>query len=146
MINSILYRVISRKSIIFNYTGSLSLWGNGSIVDIFQYKSRLIVLGTSFIFSVTSTLAVDRHITAFGWVKDAYINTGDDVYLLTTQKTLISMNETINGVVGIQNAWLDIDNYISQFNTQISFGFDSKDLSLWPRRWGYCLNNVCTWY
>jgi len=131
----------------FNYTGSLSLWGNGSIVDIFQYKSRLIVLGTSFIFSVTSTLAVDRHITAFGWVKDAYINTGDDVYLLTTQKTLISMNETINGVVGIQNAWLDIDNYISQFNTQISFGFDSKKIYLYGQEddataWTMCVLDI----
>ncbi len=115
----------------FNYTGSLSLWGNGSVVDIFQYKSRLIVLGTNFIFSITSTLAVDRHVTSFGWVKDAYVNTGDDVYLLTTQKTLISMNETINGVVWIQNAWLDIDNYISKFNTQVAFWFDSKKIYLY---------------
>jgi len=115
----------------FNYTGSLSLWGNGSIIDIFQYKSRLIVLWTNFIFSVTSALSVDRHVTAFGWVKDAYINTWDDVYLLTTQKTLISMNETINGVVWIQNAGLDIDNYISKFNTQIAFGFDSKKIYLY---------------
>jgi len=115
----------------FNYTWSLSLWGNGSVVDIFQYKSRLVVLGTNFIFSVTSSLSVDRHVTAFWWVKDAYVNTGDDVYLLTTQKTLISMNETINGVVWIQNAGLDIDNYISKFNTQIAFGFDSKKIYLY---------------
>lgn len=115
----------------FNYTWSLSLWGNWAIIDIFQYKSRLVVIWTNFIFSVTSTLSVDRHITAFWWVKDAYVNTGDDVYLLTTQKTLISMNETINGVVWIQNAWLDIDNYISKFNTNIAFWFDSKKIYLY---------------
>lgn len=31
------------------------------------------------------------------------------------------MNETINGVIGIQNAGLDIDNYIEDFNTNIAF-------------------------
>lgn len=131
----------------FNYTGSLTLGWNGSIIDIFQYKSRLVVVWTNFIFSVTSTLSVDRHITAFGWVKDGYVNTGDDVYLLTTQKTLISMNETINGVVWIQNAWLDIDNYISKFNYNVSFWFDSKKLYLyWEEisgtQWTICVLDI----
>lgn len=131
----------------FNYTGSLTLGWNGSILDIFQYKSRLVVVWTNFIFSVTSTLSVDRHITAFGWVKDGYVNTGDDVYLLTTQKTLISMNETINGVVWIQNAGLDIDNYISKFNYNVSFWFDSKKLYLyWEEisgtQWTICVLDI----
>ena len=131
----------------FNYTGSLSLWWNGSIVDIFQYKTRLVVLWTNFIFSVTSALAVDRHVTAFWWVKDWYVNTGDDVYLLTTQKTLISMNETINGVIWIQNAWLDIDNYIENFNTNIAFWFDSKRLYLYGQvdsntEWTMCVLDI----
>jgi len=115
----------------FNYTWSLSLGGNWSIVDIFQYKTRLVVLWTNFVFSVNQSLGVDRHITVFGGIKDAYVNTGDDVYFLTTQKTLLSMSETINWVVGIQSAGLDIDNFISLFNTKIAFGYDSKKIYLY---------------
>lgn len=124
----------------FNYTWALSLGGNWAVVDIFQYKSRLVVLWTNFVFSVTSSLAVDRHVTSFGWTRDAYINTWDDVYFLSTQKTLISMNETINWVVWLTNAGQDIDNYIQDYNTNIAFGFDSQKLYLYGEA-----NSTTTW-
>lgn len=131
----------------FNYTWALSLWGNWAIIDIFQYKSRLVVLWTNFVFSVTSTLAVDRHVTTFGWIRDAYINTWDDVYFLSTQKTLISMNETINWVVWLTNAGQDIDNYIQNYNTNIAFWFDSQKLYLYweetsTTEWTMCVFDI----
>lgn len=131
----------------FNYTWALSLGWNWAIVDIFQYKSRLVVLWSNFVFSVTSSLSVDRHVTTFWWTRDAYINTGDDVYFLSTQKTLISMNETINGVVWLTNAGQDIDNYIQDYNTNIAFGFDSQKLYLYGEvdsttEWTMCVFDI----
>ena len=115
----------------FNYTWALTLGWNWAIIDIFQYKSRLVVVWSNFLFSVTSSLSVDRHVTTFGGIRDAYINTGDDVYIFSTQKTLISMNETINWVVWLTNAGQDIDNYLQTYNTNIAFWFDSQKLYLY---------------
>lgn len=131
----------------FNYTWALTLGWNWAIVDIFQYKSRLVVLWTSFVFSVSTSLSVDRHVTTFGWIRDAYINTGDDVYFLSTQKTLISMNETINGVVWLTNAGQDIDNFLQEYNTNIAFGFDSQKLYLYGEpnsttEWTMCVFDI----
>ena len=131
----------------FNYTWALSLGWNWAIIDIFQYKSRLVVLWSNFVFSVTTSLSVDRHVTTFGWIRDAYINTGDDVYFLSTQKTLISMNETINWVVWLTNAGQDIDNYIQNYNTNIAFGFDSQKLYLYGQvnattEWTMCVFDI----
>lgn len=116
----------------FNFTTALTVGGNGSIIDIFQYKARLVTIWTNFVFSIPSTLIVDRHITTFGWVKDAYVNTGDDVYLFTTQKTIVSLNETINGVVWVKiNVAEDIRNYTSTFNTAHCFGFDGRKIYMY---------------
>jgi len=115
----------------FNYTWALTLGWNGSIVDIFQYKSRLIVIWTNFLFSISSSLAVDRHVTTFGGEKDAYVNTWDDVYILTSQKTLASLNETITGVVVVKNVGQDIDNFIKKYNFNICFGFDANKIFLY---------------
>ena len=49
----------------FNYTGALTISSNGTIVDIFVYKTRLIIIGTSFITSLPQSLQIDRHVTAF---------------------------------------------------------------------------------
>ena len=80
---------------------------------------------------MNSSLAVDRHVTSYGGIRDAYINTGDDVYIFTTQKTLVSLNETINGVVGITNAGQDIDNYLETYDTNLAFGFDSQKIYIY---------------
>lgn len=83
-------------------------------------------------FSVPSTLIIDRHITTFGGVKDAYVNTGEDVYLFTTQKTIVSLNETISGIVGVKlNVAEDIKNYTSTFATAFCFGFDGRKLYMY---------------
>lgn len=116
----------------FNFTTALTLGGNGSVVDIFQFKSRLVTLWTNFVFSIPSTLIIDRHITTFGGVKDAYVNTGDDIYVFTTQKTLVSLNETISGVVWVKiNVAEEIKNYTSTFATGFCFGFDGRKIYMY---------------
>ena len=115
----------------FNFTTALTVWGNGSNSDIFNYKSRIVVNGTSFLFSIPTTLIIDRHITSYGAIKDAYINTGDDVYIFTTQNTLVSLNETIAGVVQIKNVGEQINNYLKTFKTKIVFGTDSRKIYIY---------------
>lgn len=129
----------------FNYTGALTLGWNGSIVDIFQYKSRLIVVWTNFLFSIQSTLAVDRHVTTFWWSKDGYVNTGDDVYILTTQKTLVSLNETLTGVVVVKNVWQDVDNFIKDYNYNLAFGFDANKIFLYWEETAWVTGIMCVY-
>jgi hypothetical protein len=49
------------------------------------------------------------------------VNTGDDVYILTTQGTIISMAETINGVVTLTNIGEPVDNYVKTYKTATAF-------------------------
>lgn len=115
----------------FNYVGSLTPGVNGSILDILPYKNRLVVIATNSIFSIKSDLSVDRHITAFGGYKNGYVNTGDDIYILTTNQTVISLSETINGVVDLTNVGETIDNFVKNFKTNIAFGYDSRRIYLY---------------
>ena len=115
----------------FNFTTALTVWGNGSISDIFNYKSRIVVNWTSFLFSIPTTLIIDRHITSYGAIKDAYINTGDDVYIFTTQNTLVSLNETIAGVVQIKNVGAQITSYLKEYKSNIVFGTDSRKIYIY---------------
>jgi len=110
----------------FNYTWALTISSNGTIVDIFVYKTRLIVIGTGFIFSLTQDLKTDRHVTSFGGVRDGYVNTWSDVYIFTTAKTLVSLKETIAWVVEVKNDFgKEIENYTKNFLTDICFWYDS---------------------
>lgn len=110
----------------FNYTGALTISSNGTIVDIFVYKTRLIIIGTSFIISLPQSLQIDQHVTAFWGVRDGYVNTGSDVYIFTTAKTLVSLKETIAWVVEVKDDfWKEIGNYTSRFDTDVCFGYDS---------------------
>lgn len=82
-------------------------------------------------FSIPTTLIIDRHITSYGAIKDAYINTGDDVYIFTTQNTLVSLNETIAGVVQIKNVGAQITNYLKEYKSNIIFGTDSRKIYIY---------------
>lgn len=62
------------------------------------------------------------------------MNTGDDVYLLTTNSTIISLSETINGVVNLTNVGETIDNYIKDFKMNIAFGYDSRRIYLYGEK------------
>ncbi len=59
------------------------------------------------------------------------MNTGDDVYILTTQGTIISMAETINGVITLTNIGEPVDNYVKNYKTAVAFGFDSRRIYLY---------------
>lgn len=110
----------------YNYTWALTVSSNWTILDIFVYKTRLIIIWTSFIFSITTWLQVDRHVTSFWWVKDWYVNTWWDVYILTTARTLVSLKETIAWVVEVNNNfWKEIENYLTWFTGEVCFWYDS---------------------
>lgn len=62
------------------------------------------------------------------------MNTGEDVYVFTNQKELVSLNETINGVVGVKlNVAPEVINYFSTFATKFSFGFDGRKMYLYAQ-------------
>lgn len=48
------------------------------------------------------------------------------MYILTTAKTLVSLKETIAGVVEVNNDFgKEMENYLLNFNADICFGYDS---------------------
>ncbi len=128
----------------FNFTTSLTLWGNWSVIDIFQYKTRLVTVGTNFIFSVPTTLIIDRHVTSFGGIQNWYINTWDDVYIITNQGEIISLQETINGVVWVSTTvGQEVQNYTSKFKENLCFGFDGRRLYMYWEEVAGTPGNMC---
>jgi hypothetical protein len=131
----------------FNFTWALTLSGSWKVLDISVYKSRLIIIWTNFIYSLPTTLVVDRHVTSYGWVKNWYINAGEDVYILTTQWTWVSLNETINWVVAVKNIAQEIDNYSRVFKTNIACWFDWRKIYLYGQEdatstWNMCVFDI----
>lgn len=47
------------------------------------------------------------------------ISTGEDLYILTTQRRLVSLTETISGFIQLKNITQEVDNYVSLFKTNI---------------------------
>lgn len=76
-------------------------------------------------------------------MKNGYVNAGEDVYILTTQGTWVSLNETINGVVAVKNIAQEIDNYSKNFKTNISCGFDGKKIYLYGQEDATSAGNMC---
>ena len=127
----------------FNFTTSQTIGWNGTILDIFPYKTRLVTLWTNFVFSINSSGIIDKHTTSFGWIKNWYVNLGDDAYILTTDRSLISLNETINGVVGIKNVGDEIANYLNDFQYGVCFGMDSKKIYMYGQPNASTVGTMC---
>ncbi len=113
------------------------------IIDIFGYKTRLITIGSNFLFSIQSSGIIDRHSSTYGGIKGGYVNLGEDVYILTTDRTLISLNETINGVVGVKNVGDQIENYLVDFRASVCFGLDGKKIYMYGQADTNTVGTMC---
>lgn len=110
----------------YDFTGALTLGGAGEIIDIIPFKNRLIVIGTSFIYSLNSTFTFDKLVESFGGLFGWAISTGEDLYILTTQRRLISITETISWFISLKNITQEVDNYVSEFKNNICSAFDGR--------------------
>lgn len=110
----------------YDFTGALTLGWAWEVIDIFPFKNRLIVIGTSFIYALNSSLTFDKLVDAYGGILNGVVSTGEDVYIVTTQGTLISINETISWFVELKNIARDVDNYIKDFKANVSAAFDGR--------------------
>lgn len=110
----------------YDFTGALTLWGAGEIIDIVPFKNRLIVIGTSFIYAINSNLTFDKLVESYGGLLWWAISTGEDLYILTSQRTLISIVETISWFLQLKNITQEVDSYVKEFKLNISSGFDGR--------------------
>lgn len=124
----------------YDFTGAISVGWAWEIIDIFPFKNRLIVIGTSFIYALNSSLTFDKLVDAYGGILNGVVSTGEDVYIVTTQWTLISINETISWFVELKNIARDVDNYIKDFKANVSAAFDGRYMYIYWDSW-----TIWTW-
>lgn len=127
----------------YDFTGSITTGSAGEIIDIFPFKNRLIVIGTSFIYALTSSLTWDKLVESYGWILNWVVSTGEDVYIVTTQGTLISINETISGFIELKNIARDVDNYLKNFTTNISAWFDGRYMYIYGESGTLWVGKMC---
>jgi hypothetical protein len=110
----------------YDLTGALTLGGAGEIIDIIPFKNRLIIIWASYIYALNSTLTFDKLVESYGGIINWAISTGEDLYVLTTQRKLISIAETISWFLTLKNITQEVDNYVKEFKDNISTGFDGR--------------------
>lgn len=110
----------------YDFTWALTLGWAGDIIDISVFKNRIIVVGTSFIYALKPDFTFDKLVESFGWLEGGMISTGEDLYILTTQRRLVSLTETISGFIQLKNITQEVDNYVSLFKTNICTWFDGR--------------------
>lgn len=119
----------------YDLTGALTLGGAGEIIDIIPFKNRLIVIWASYIYALNSTLTFDKLVESYGWIINGAISTGEDLYVLTTQRKLISIAETISWFLTLKNITQEVDNYVKEFKDNIATGFDGRYMYIYWEQW-----------
>ena len=117
----------------YDFTWALTIpWNNGwDILDISIYKERLIIWWNNFISYIkwVSDLIEVEPVTKSFWItENSFVDLWKDWYFLTTNKQIYSMDETITWSIVIDNVWKIMNNYLKDFNTNISSGYDWRYL------------------
>jgi len=114
---------------------------NGDIIELFNFKDRLVVWWDNFVYLMNSNKQIQTISESYWMVRNSIIDVDKDVYFLTNNKQLISLSENINWIVFPTNIWEYISNYLKDFNYSVCAGFDSENFYLyWEKydpEWSY---------
>ena len=104
------------------------------IVDICEFKDRLIVWWTNFAKLYNKDKTIET-ISSTWWIKQWWFNNlNSDAYIFTTDKQLQSLVENIKWSLIPVNIWEEVQNYMDDFNISICTWFDWKRFYLYWRK------------
>jgi hypothetical protein len=111
----------------YNYTSSNTILSQ-SITGIYVYRSKMIVYGKEFVYSYSQSGVVEKLSTSI-WVKDhAIYETGDDLYFISTDNKIVSVNELTSWTLYIKDITDRFSAYTQTFDNNCFIGADSNNI------------------
>lgn len=109
---------------------------------VYVYRNRLICYGDSFIYAVKTDWVIEKITDSFGIQKDAIVSTWDDLMCITTDRRIVSINETINWALYVKDIadslfnytrWMSADCWAWADSENIYFGGRSRSYNITDR-------------
>lgn len=90
------------------------------------YKNRLIVYGDTFVYAIDQNFKIEKLSDYYGVRGDAIVETGDDMYFISTNGKIVSMNEADSGSLYIKNIADIASLYTEDFISDTFAGADDR--------------------
>lgn len=98
------------------------------ITGLYVYRNKLIVYWRSFIYAYSQSWVVEKLSNSI-WVQDnAIYETWDDLYFISPDKKIISVNELASGNLYIKDISEKFNSYTSTWNNNCFIGSDTKNI------------------
>lgn len=111
----------------YTYTSQVSVT-NKEVTGLYVYKNRLIVYWRSFVYAYSQNWTIEKLSDSI-WVQDdAIYETGDDLYFISTDKKIISINELASGSLYVKDITEKFNSYTSTWDNNCFIGSDTKNI------------------
>lgn len=98
------------------------------ITGLYVYRNKLIVYWRSFIYAYSQNWIIEKLSNSI-WVQDnAIYETGDDLYFISPDKKIISVNELASWNLYIKDISEKFNSYTSTWNNNCFIGSDTKNI------------------
>jgi hypothetical protein len=106
------------------------------------YRNRLICYGKDFIYAVSPSTAIEKLSDYYGVADNAIVTTGDDLYFISTNGKIVSMNEAASGSLFIKNIADTASLYTKDFVVDTFSGSDDTRIYFGGRRTSGAFSNT----
>lgn len=99
-----------------------------NITGIYVYRNRIIAYWVDFIYAFKQNWEIEK-LSKTVWVRDdAIFETGDDLYIFSTDRKIISINELASGTLFIRDISEQLSNYTTTFDADCFIGADNDNI------------------
>lgn len=155
-ISNILYRSDVWNLLWFSLPNIIEMQDFDTIQETFVWKNRLIVWGSRSLvyyqYDTNIKAYTTNVISSNYWVYKWWVNNFDkNAYLFTNNRELISLSENIYWVVNPENVGRPVQNYLNDFNYNITSWFDWRKFYLYGEKtawftWVTCVYDSQMWF
>jgi len=107
---------------------------NKEITGLYIYKNRIIAYGVDFIYAINSNFVIERLSDSIGVKDNAIYSTGDDLYFISPQKEIISVNELSSGTLFVKNITQKYINYTTDWDEDAFIFSDNRNIYFWASK------------
>lgn len=104
------------------------------ITGMIIYRNRIVCYGKDFIYAVDQNFTIEKLSDYYGVVGNAIVTTGDDLYFVSTNGKIVSMNEASSGSLFIKNIADTASLYTKDFIDNTFAGSDDTRIYFGGRR------------
>lgn len=122
----------------YTYNSQISV-STKEVTGLYVYRNKLIVYGKSFVYAYSQNWTIEKLSDSI-WVQDdAIYETWDDLYFISTDKKIISINELASWTLYVKDITEKFNSYTSTWNNNCFIWSDTKNIYF-----GWCKSESST--